>query len=248
MRGHRLDVLLDPCFSGLTAPCCDLCVLKKSADTPDTLTLDESRVLALRNRIMTCKGPANQTPQDKGDQPGNEIDVDAHHPPARSGTGDGPRRGDRLEACRNALGTWRIEIWTRDFRRSGLMPEAILPDKVLSKLAAQARLKTVNLIVEEVPGWILVKRYGKDVLKVLEPIDKGWVEEAEQRKEEKKVKRAKQSAENKIRREEDARAARRWASDQRKLEAAEKASASQPLQSSSIPIMPANTAPMSQPL
>lgn len=143
---------------------------------------------------MTRKGPANQTPQERGDQPGNEIDVDAEQPPARNGTGEGPRRGDRLEACRNALGSWRIEIWTRDFRRSGLMPEAILPDKILSKLAMQARLKTLDLIMEEVPGWILAKRYGEDILKVLEPIDKGWVEEAEQRKQENRAKRAKQSA------------------------------------------------------
>ena len=32
---------------------------------------------------------------------------------ARNGTGEGPRRGDHLEACRNALGSWRLEIWTR---------------------------------------------------------------------------------------------------------------------------------------
>lgn len=94
------------------------------------------------------------------------------------------------------------------------MPEAILPNKILSKLATQAQLKTLNLIMEELPGWILAKRYGEDVLKVLEPIDKGWIEEAEQRKEENKAKRAKQSAEHKIHREEKARAARHRASDE----------------------------------
>jgi hypothetical protein len=136
-----------------------LCILKKFADAPDSLTSDESRVLALHDRIMTPKGPASQTPQEKGDQPGNEIDVDAQQPPARNGIGEAPRCGDRLEASRNALRSWRIETWTHDFRQSGLMPEAILPDKVLSKLAMQARLKTVDLIMEEIPSWILVKRY-----------------------------------------------------------------------------------------
>jgi hypothetical protein len=90
---------------------------------------------------MTRSGPANQTPQERGDQPGNEIDVDTEQPPARNSTGEGPRRGDHLEACRNALGSWRIErieIWTRDFKHSSLMPEAILPDKILLKLAMQA--------------------------------------------------------------------------------------------------------------
>ena len=77
------------------------------------------------------------------------------------------------------------------------------------------------------PGLILADQYGEDIIKVLEPIDKGWIEENEQRKEENRAKRAKQTAENKIRREENARAARRQASDERRA-------ASQHLQSSAI--------------
>ncbi len=46
----------------------------------------------------------------------------------------------------------------------------------------------LDLIMEKVLGWILVKRYREDVLKVLKPIDKGWVKEAKQRKEENRVK------------------------------------------------------------
>ena len=94
----------------------------------------------------------------------------------------------------------------RDFRRSSLLPEAILPDKILSKLVTQAQIKTLDLIKEEIPGWILAKQYGEDVLKVLEPIDNGWIEETEQRKEENRAKQAKQSAKNKICREENMRA------------------------------------------
>lgn len=245
MRGHRIAFLFDPRFSGLTTPCVP-CVPKESADTLGSLTSDEPSVLALCDQIMTRKRPADHTLRDKGDQPGN---MDAQEPPvsapaARKGrntAGNGPRRGDRLEVCRNALQSWRIEAWARDFRRSGLMPEAILPDKMLSKLATHARLKTLDLIKAEAPGWILAERYGEDVLKVLEPIDKVWIEEAKQRKEENRAKRAKQSAENKIRREETARAARLRASDERK--AAKKGSASQSFQSSSTTV-----APMSQPL
>ncbi len=99
VHGHRLNFLLDPCFSGLTTPCCDLCILKKFMDMPSSLTLDESYVLVLRNWIVTHKGPADQTPQEKGDQPGNEINVDAQQPPACNSTGEGPYHGDCLEAC-----------------------------------------------------------------------------------------------------------------------------------------------------
>ncbi len=219
-------------FAGLTAPCCDLCILKKFADTPDSLTPDESDILALRDRIITRKAPADQVPQEQGDQPGNEIDVDALQRPTRNGTGEGPRRGDRLEACRNALKSWRLETWDRDFSETILMPEAIFPDKILTKLATHARLNKLDLIKEEFPDWFFVDEYGEEVLKVLEHIDKGWVEATEQKREENKAKRAKVSAEKKIQREENARAARRRASDERK--AAQQASASQPICSYSM--------------
>jgi len=239
--------LLGSCFAGLTAPCCDLCILKKLADTPDNLTPDESRILALRDRIMTRKRPADQMSQEQGNRPGNEIDVDSQQLRVRNAAGEGPRRGDRLEASRNALKAWRFETWERDFEDTILMPEVILPDKVLSKLASHARLKTLELIKEEIPGWFLADEYGGAVIKVLEPIDKGWVEENEQRREENRAKRAKRSAENKIRRDENARVARRRASDERKT--AQQASVSQPPQSYIIPNMSvAQQASVSQPL
>jgi hypothetical protein len=49
----------------------------------------------------------------------------------------------------------RIEVWTQHFRRSGSMLEAIFPDNVLSKLATQTQLKTMDLIEAELPGWVL---------------------------------------------------------------------------------------------
>lgn len=99
MCGHRLYFLLDSHFSGPAIPCCDLCVLKKFADTLDSLTADESHALVLYDQIMTHRGPANQTPEKKGDCLGNEIDVDAQQLPTCSSTGDGPHCGEHLEAC-----------------------------------------------------------------------------------------------------------------------------------------------------
>ena len=67
MCSPNLDFLLDLCLSGLATPCRDLCVLKKFADAPNSLTSDKLYVLALYDWIKTCKGPADQTPQEKGD-------------------------------------------------------------------------------------------------------------------------------------------------------------------------------------
>jgi len=209
--------------------------MKKLAHMPEDLTSTESCILALQDRIMTRKFPVDQGPQEQGDRPGNEIDVDASRLPVRNGTGEGPRRGDRLEACRNALKNWRLETWKRDFKRTILMPDVILPDKVLSKLASQARIKTPDLVKEEIPGWVLANRYAEAVLRILEPIDAGWMEKAEREREEKRAKRAKQSAENKVRRDENTLAVRHRASDARK--AAQHVSASQPPQLYSAPVM-----------
>ena len=196
-------------FAGLTAPCCDLCIMKKSELMPEALTSIESCILALRDRIITRRPPINQGLEEQGDRPGNAIDVDGPRLTLRNSTGEGPRRGDHLEACRNALKNWRLETWKRDFKRTILTPDVILPDKVLSKLASQARIKTPDLVKEEIPGWVLANRYAEAVLKILEPIDTGWVEKAERDREEKRAKRAKQSAENKVRWDENTLAVRR---------------------------------------
>ena len=124
-------------FTGLTAPCCDLCLLKKVADTSESLMQIESDILALRDQIINRKGPIDQGSQEQGDRPGNEIDVDAPIS-VRNSIGEGSRCGDRLEACRNVLMSWRFDIWKRDFKWTILMPEVILPDKVLTKLVLQA--------------------------------------------------------------------------------------------------------------
>ena len=50
---------------------------------------------------------------------------------------------------------------------------------MIAKLALQARIKTPDLVKEEILGWVLENQYAEAVLKILEPIDTGWVEKAE---------------------------------------------------------------------
>ena len=118
-------------FAGLTAPCCDLCIMKKSELMPKALTSIESCILALRNWIMTCRPSINQGLEEQGDRPGNAIDVDGPRLTVHNSTGEGPRHGDCLEVCHNALKNWRLETWKQDFKRTILTPNVILLDKVL---------------------------------------------------------------------------------------------------------------------
>jgi hypothetical protein len=55
MRG--LFISLSPV---LTVPCCDLCILRKAADDPGSLTPVESEILALRETMSRkCPGQHN---------------------------------------------------------------------------------------------------------------------------------------------------------------------------------------------
>ena len=115
----------------------------------------------------------------------------------------GCRRQERLEAARNVLSNWCQTLWKLEYSHCIWGPEILLPDTVLTKLASRARIRTVSDIKNEVPEWLWADEYGETVLKLLEPIDSAWQDENERKKEESKAKRAKASADKKVKREED---------------------------------------------
>jgi hypothetical protein len=78
----------------------------------------------------------------------------------------------------------------------------LLPDTILTKLAARAQIQTLIDIKEELPKWIWADKYGEVVLKLLEPIDRSWHEENERTKAANKAKHVKVSVDNKAIRDE----------------------------------------------
>jgi hypothetical protein len=168
----------------------------------ERLTPIESQAIQLENDeqtlddIQVIDGPAPQTGK-RARQPGC-------------------RRQERLEAARNVLSNWRQTVWKSEFSHCIWGPEVLLPDTVLTKLASRAKIKTVSDIKNEIPEWLWEDEYGDILLKLLEPIDLAWHEEAERKREENKVKRAKVSADKKVKREEDRLANARQATVQRR--------------------------------
>jgi hypothetical protein len=131
----------------------------------------------------------------------------------------GSRRQERLEACRNVLTSWRHKTWHRDFKDCVWGPSVLLPDTILTKIATRARIQTLGDINKQIPEWIWADEYGDAVLELLEPIDRSWHEENEQKKAENKAKRAKVSAEKKAIRDEERLAKAREATAQRQATA-----------------------------
>ena len=98
---------------------------------------------------------------------------------------------------------WRHKTWRAHYKDCIWGPDVLLPDPVLTKIAARGRIQTVCDIKEKIPDWIWAEEYGEAVLKLLEPIDQSWREENERKKAENKAKRAKVSAEKKAIRDEE---------------------------------------------
>jgi hypothetical protein len=90
---------------------------------------------------------------------------------AKAIKGMGPRREERRAACRGFLEKWRVDRWLENHREEVWGPDILLPDKVLTKLAAAASLQTKEDIKNEVEGWWLWERYSQEVLDGLKAID-----------------------------------------------------------------------------
>ena len=90
--------------------------------------------------------------------------------------------------CQNVLMNWRYKTWQTDCKDCVWGPNFLLPDTILTKIATRARIQMLCELKEELPEWIWADEYGKSVLKLLEPIDRLWHEENEQKKVENKAK------------------------------------------------------------
>lgn len=151
---HKQDTqpIVIPAYS---VPCCDNCIRKAnpSREFTDITHLVESVLPALKiNEPITQDTPP--------------------HPSAKATKGVGPRCDERRAACRDFLTRWRVDCWVKNHKDEVWGPEILLPDKVLTKLAATASLKTKEDIKEEVEGWWFWEMYSQEVLDGLREIDK----------------------------------------------------------------------------
>ncbi|THG96112.1 hypothetical protein EW026_g5664 [Hermanssonia centrifuga] len=118
-------------------------------------------------------------------------------PAIKKKSGEGNRRGERLQSCRDALFHWRRRQWKNTYSKCIWGVESLLPDKILKQLAKAAHIRTMDDIKREIPDWIWVDDHGEDVIARLRPIDEQWNTERLEAAEENKAKRRRTSEENK---------------------------------------------------
>lgn len=92
-------------------------------------------------------------------------------PSTKAVSGAGPRRDEHRAACRDFLAKWRVDCWLENHNEEVWGPAILLPEKVLTKLAATASLRTKEDIRDEVEGWLFWERYSQHVLDGLREID-----------------------------------------------------------------------------
>jgi len=140
-----------------SVPCCDNCM--RTANPAREFThITEFLKFMLPALTIDEAVPQNAT-------------ADSVDPGTKAAEGMGPRRTERRAACRDFLTEWRVERWLENHADEVWGPEILLPDKVLTKLAATASLQTKEDIRNEVEGWWLWDRYSQEVLDGLKAID-----------------------------------------------------------------------------
>jgi bloom syndrome protein len=90
----------------------------------------------------------------------------------QSKNGPSTRRLEHLANVRAALEGWRFKTKRDHYSLRSVTAEAILPNPILTTLASNAHIRTVEDIVTVInPPWIMARRHGEDVLKLLKTLD-----------------------------------------------------------------------------
>lgn len=114
--------------------------------------------------------------------------------------GPANRRAEHLKDARAALERWRFRTVLDHYSLTSVTAAAILPDKILTALASNARIKTVEDMGEMLtPCWMLASRHGQEVVDLLKRSDAAYLAERESKKQEKELRQqetAKRRAEN----------------------------------------------------
>ena len=118
-------------------------------------------------------------------------------------SGDGPsiRRGEHLKRVRSALKAWWFKVKAQQYTLSPFTAVAILPDMVLTSLASNARIQTLEDLIKNLnPPWMMARRHGQEVLDLLKMLDDNERTERQRDKQRRKDMRRRETEERQAQR------------------------------------------------
>lgn len=138
--------------------CCDNCIRRKNP------THRFESIYDIIGFLDTSFGrePISRPIDDKGSDLGPTTPVK---------TWGNLRPGNHLTIRRRVLERWRYECWMRDYRLCSWGSVGVMPDPVLSKLASSNEIKTIDDLLEAVPGWDYADKYCREILLLLKDAD-----------------------------------------------------------------------------
>ncbi|TRM56542.1 P-loop containing nucleoside triphosphate hydrolase protein [Schizophyllum amplum] len=145
-----------------TGPCCDVC-----EGTAPPLPNELSGAIDPPTRPSTPVESPHVTPASTPKKNGKRPMQPSN--PAR--------RGELLKRVRTALQDWRVATRKLEYPYSTLTATALMPDKILNKIASNNKLRTVDDLRCLDPPWIYASKHGGPVIAAIEDIVGRFVEE-----------------------------------------------------------------------
>ncbi|KAL1754058.1 P-loop containing nucleoside triphosphate hydrolase protein [Schizophyllum commune] len=168
-----------------SGPCCDNCEYAHAlpplptgatpTSTPENDAEGEESELA--SQSSSASSSCSSTPSES-------ANINGKRPMTK-----GPRRrGDKRRPFLCALSQWRETMkHSERFAASNISCEDILPDRTLRQLATWKRIKTVDDIAGLSPRWLFARRYGQDILDLLNSTEQRVASEARRAKASKQI-------------------------------------------------------------
>jgi hypothetical protein len=139
-----------------------------------------------------------QPPTESGSEhttPSKSTNANGKRKMERSKDGLSTRRGQHLQDVRGALEHWRFKTKRDCYSPSSVTAVTILPDPILTTLASNARIRTIDDIESSInPPWIMARRHGGEILLIMKSIDDAERETREQAKQTKAAERKRETA------------------------------------------------------
>ena len=143
--------------------CCDNCIRKKNH------TRHFESIYDLISFLDTsCGREPISCPVDDDDDDNNSSDLGST---TSAKTWGSLRAGNHLKIRRRVLEGWRYDCWKKNYRLCSWGPVGVMPEPVLSTLASSIKIQTVDNLLEVVPDWGYARKYGHEVLLLLEEAD-----------------------------------------------------------------------------
>jgi hypothetical protein len=163
-----------------TDDCCDNCSQMQLDATPE-------------EQLHTPQPPTESSSEHT--TPSKSTNANGKRKMERSKDGLSTHRGQHLQDVRGALEHWQFKTKRDCYSPSSVTAVTISPDPILTTLASNAHIHTIDDIENSInPPWIMARQHGGEILLIMKSIDDAERETREQAKQTKAAERKQEMA------------------------------------------------------